>query len=197
MRKILCSQCWRCFARPSLQPPSVATCLWVFLHSVLSFFEKLFNVVEVPSYKFCITTLLYWSLAGNHCAPVLPVSSPNCLPDWFCYGAETSRRPAHYSWGLKCPTRDTHTLDHCYTALKDADHPVPRAALGLSDHFMVHLLPTYKQNLKSAKPVVKTVRRWTTEAKLELQDCFDYTAWSGFEAAATDLDELTDTDIIH
>ncbi|KAI3376034.1 hypothetical protein L3Q82_016567 [Scortum barcoo] len=94
---------------------------------------------------------------------------------------------------IKCPTRDTNILDHCYTTLKDAYRSVPRAALGLSDHCLVHLTPTYRHKLKSAKPVVKTVRRWTTEAKLELQACFDCPDWSVFDAATTDLDELTDT----
>ena len=46
---------------------------------------------------------------------------------------------------IKCPTRDKNTLDHCYTVLKDTYHSVPRAALGLSDHCLVHLLPTYRQ----------------------------------------------------
>ena len=40
---------------------------------------------------------------------------------------------------------------------------------------------------------MRTVERWTAESKLELQACFDCTDWSVFEAAATDLDELTDT----
>ncbi|KAI3364704.1 hypothetical protein L3Q82_011466, partial [Scortum barcoo] len=74
---------------------------------------------------------------------------------------------------IKCPTRDTNILDHCYTTLKDAYRSVPQAALGVSDHCLVHLIPTYRQKLKSAEPVVKTVRRWTTKAKLELQACFD------------------------
>ncbi|KAI3364299.1 hypothetical protein L3Q82_010821, partial [Scortum barcoo] len=94
---------------------------------------------------------------------------------------------------IKCPTRDTNILDHCYTTLKDAYCSVPWAALGLSDHCLVHLILAYRQKLKSAKPVVKTVRRWTTEAKLELQACFDCTDWSVFDAATTDLHELTDT----
>ncbi len=42
--------------------------------------------------------------------------------------------------------------------------------------------------LKSAKPVVRTVKRWTVEAEQDL-----LTDWTVFEAAATDLDELTDT----
>ncbi len=36
---------------------------------------------------------------------------------------------------------------------------VPRAALGLSDHCLVHLIPTYRQKLKSAKPVLRAVKR--------------------------------------
>ena len=66
--------------------------------------------------------------------------------------------------------------------------------MGLSlDYCLVHLFPTYRQKLNTAKPVVKTVRKWTNESKLELQACFDCTDWSVFEAAFTDLDELTDT----
>ncbi len=72
-------------------------------------------------------------------------------------------------------------------------HSVPRAALGLSDHCLVHLLPAYRQKLKSAKPVVRTVKRWTVEAEQDLQVCFELTDWSVFEAAALDLNELTDT----
>uniref|UniRef100_A0A9J8BSP0 Reverse transcriptase domain-containing protein n=1 Tax=Cyprinus carpio carpio TaxID=630221 RepID=A0A9J8BSP0_CYPCA len=62
-----------------------------------------------------------------------------------------------------------------------------------SDHCLVHLIPTYKQKLKSAKPVVRTVKRWTSETEQDLQACFDLTDWSVFEAATTDLDELTET----
>ena len=47
--------------------------------------------------------------------------------------------------------------------------------MGLFDHCMVHLFPTYRQKLKSALPVVRTVKRWTAESKLGLQVCFDCT----------------------
>ncbi len=80
-----------------------------------------------------------------------------------------------------------------YTVLKDAFHSVPRTALGLSDHCLVHLLPAYWQKLKSAKPVVRTVKRWTVEAEQDLPACFKPTDWSVFEAPATDVAELTDT----
>ncbi len=36
---------------------------------------------------------------------------------------------------------------HCCTAKKDAYPSVPRAALGLSDHCLVNLIPTYRQKL--------------------------------------------------
>uniref|UniRef100_A0A1A8C8J6 Alkylated DNA repair protein AlkB homologue 8 N-terminal domain-containing protein n=1 Tax=Nothobranchius kadleci TaxID=1051664 RepID=A0A1A8C8J6_NOTKA len=96
-----------------------------------------------------------------------------------------------YRQHIRCPTRGKNILDHCYTVLKGAYHSVPRAALGLSDHNLIHLIPTYK--LKSVKPAIRTVRKWTNEAKEELQDCFDCTDWRVFADATGDLNELTDT----
>ncbi len=102
--------------------------------------------------------------------------------------ANLSRELPKYRKNVTCPTRDSKILDHCYTTIKNAYHSVPRAALGLSDHCLVHRIPTYRQKLKSAKSVVNTVKRWTN-----LQACLDLTDWSVFEAAANDLDELTET----
>nr|XP_049573455.1 uncharacterized protein LOC125966913 isoform X1 [Syngnathus scovelli] len=98
-----------------------------------------------------------------------------------------------YRQHITCPTRGAQTLDHCYTVIKDAYHSVARAALGLSDHCLVHLIPAYRQKLKTSKPVVRTVRKWTVESRQDLQACFDSTDWSVFEAANSDLHELTDT----
>ncbi len=107
--------------------------------------------------------------------------------------ANLSSELPKYRQHITCPTRDSNILDHCYTAIKDAYHSVPWAALGLSDHSLVHLIPTYRPNLKSTKPVLKTVKRWTNEAERDFQACFHLTDWSVFEAAATDLDLLTET----
>ncbi len=107
--------------------------------------------------------------------------------------ANLSRELPKYRQHITCPTRDSNILDHCYTAIKDTNHSVPRAALGLSDHCLVHLIPTYRQKLKYAKPVLRTVKRWTNEAEQDLKVCFDLTDWTVFEAAATDQDELTET----
>ena len=83
-------------------------------------------------------------------------------------------------------------VNHCYSALRDSYHSVPRTALGLSDHCIFHLIPIYRQKSKCAKPVVKTVKRWTAESKLGLQACFCCTDWSVFEYAVMDLSKLTD-----
>ncbi len=107
--------------------------------------------------------------------------------------ANLSRELPKYRQRVTCPTRESNILDHGYTTIKNAYHSVPWAALGLSDHCLVHLIPTYRQKLKSAKPVVKTVKRWTNETERVLQACLDLTDWSAFEAAATNLDELTET----
>ena len=52
----------------------------------------------------------------------------------------------------------------CYSTISKAYHAVPRAALGYSDHVMVHLTPAYRQKLKRCKPVVRTSKQWTREA---------------------------------
>ncbi len=59
--------------------------------------------------------------------------------------ANLTRELPKYRQHITCPTRDSNILDHCYTVLKDTYHSVPRAALGLSDHCLVHLLPAYRQ----------------------------------------------------
>ncbi len=87
--------------------------------------------------------------------------------------ANLSRELPKYRQHVTCPTRESNLLDHCYTAIKM--------------HF------TLSQKLKSAEPVLRTVKRWATETEQVLQACFYLTDWTIFEAAATDLDELTET----
>ncbi len=97
---------------------------------------------------------------------------------------------------MNCSQKFIAELLHCYnyyTVLKDAYHSVPCAALGLSDHCLVHLLPAYRQKLKSSKPILRTVKRCRSCSASAVQACFKLTDWSVFEATAADLDELTDT----
>ena len=57
---------------------------------------------------------------------------------------------------------------------------------------MVHLIPDYRQKLKLSKPVVRTSRKWTSEAVGDLQACLDCTDWDIFRAATNSLDEYTE-----
>ena len=97
-----------------------------------------------------------------------------------------------YRQVIKCPTRGENILDHCYTTVRDAYHAVPRAALGHTDHVMVHLILAYRQKLKLCKPVVRTSRKWTSEAVEVLQACLDSTDWDVFRTATNSLDEYTE-----
>ena len=70
---------------------------------------------------------------------------------------------------------------------------IRRAPLGRSDHAMVYLVPTYKQQLKRVKPTVKTVKQWSVNAMETLRGCFECTDWGVFKEAAADIDEYTET----
>ena len=90
---------------------------------------------------------------------------------------------------VTCATRDGRTLDHCYTTIKGAYRSIPRAPLGRSDHAMVYLVPTNKQQLKCVKPTVKTVKQWSVNAMETLRGCFECTDWGVFNETATDIHE--------
>ena len=100
---------------------------------------------------------------------------------------------------VTCPIRGENTLDHCYCTIKQAYHAVTRAALGNSDHDIVHLIPRYRQKLKVSKPVVRSFRVWSSEAVERLRACLEgagcdrgHLEWAWSEAGNT-LDEYTDT----
>uniref|UniRef100_A0A1A8CJ36 Reverse transcriptase domain-containing protein n=2 Tax=Nothobranchius kadleci TaxID=1051664 RepID=A0A1A8CJ36_NOTKA len=107
--------------------------------------------------------------------------------------ANLSQELPKYRQFVKCPTREQNTLDHCYTTVSGAYQAVQRAALGFSDHAMIHLIPSYRQRLKLSKPAVRTTKKWTCEAVEELRVCLDTTDWNVFGSATDNLDEYTDT----
>ena len=45
---------------------------------------------------------------------------------------------------------------------------------------MIHLVPAYRQKLKTTKPVRKSVPQWTESAIQRLQGCFACTDWDVF-----------------
>ncbi len=97
--------------------------------------------------------------------------------------ANLSRELPKYRQHITCPTRDSNILDHCYTTINmyfTLSHGQLWALWSLFGS-------TYRQKLKSAKPVLRTVKKWTNEAEQDLKACFDFTDWRVFEAAANDL----------
>lgn len=50
-----------------------------------------------------------------------------------------------YRQFIKCTTRESNILDHCYTTVSSAYPVIPHTALGFSDHVTIHLIPAYRQ----------------------------------------------------
>ena len=57
----------------------------------------------------------------------------------------------------------------------------------------LYLIPTYMQKLKSDKALKKTVKKWTQEAILYHQGCFDCTDWAICSESCANQDEYADT----
>ena len=83
------------------------------------------------------------------------------------------------------------TLDLCYSNISAAYRSRPMPGLGRSVHNMVHLLPLYRQKLKTCKPTVKVVKVWSREASESLNGCFHCTDWGALMEGST-LDEQVD-----
>ena len=60
-----------------------------------------------------------------------------------------------------------------YSNVKNTYKAVPRPHFGLSDHISEFLYPAYRQLLKQAPPVSKTIKVWNEGSELVLQDCFN------------------------
>lgn len=56
-------------------------------------------------------------------------------------------------------------------------HSASHTALGLSDHCLIHFIPTYRPQLKCAKLVDRTVKRWIREGVKDLRSSLTSTSW--------------------
>ena len=77
---------------------------------------------------------------------------------------------------------------------KDAYRATTRAPFGESEKATVVSIPTYRQKLKTIKPITKTVRKRTADWTIALKACLDSTDWHMFKDSCSDLDAYTDTD---
>lgn len=93
---------------------------------------------------------------------------------------------------MKSATRGNKTLDQVYTNVADAYRVQVYPHLGLSAHLSLLLQPQYTPKIKTAAPVVRTVRMWPEVAIPQLQDCFHSTKWEVFKSQGTPTQESLD-----
>ena len=57
-----------------------------------------------------------------------------------------------------------------------------------TDHTTVHVIPVYRQKLKTTKVSVRELKQWTTYAVVELRGCRECTDWDIFVSPGDSLD---------
>lgn len=72
--------------------------------------------------------------------------------------------------------RPENILDHCYTTLNSAYHPVLHAALGHSDHVMAHLIPLLRLSCRHQRNVGSPgmIRLYCLRC---FQECYQQSGW--------------------
>ena len=90
-----------------------------------------------------------------------------------------------------CTTRKNKTLDKCYGKIPNAYRSAQKAPIGTSDHNAVHLIPSYRQKLKTGKIVSKEVCAWSGDVAKQLQGCFECTDWEMFFHSNNNIHEVT------
>ena len=93
---------------------------------------------------------------------------------------------------IKCNTRKDKILDKCYGNIQKAYTARAMLPLAKSDHNTIHLIPIYRSVLKRSKPLVKTVKIWSTDSIETLKGCYLSTDWDIFHVS----DLSTSTDVI-
>ncbi|KAL8583159.1 hypothetical protein ACOMHN_046543 [Nucella lapillus] len=96
-----------------------------------------------------------------------------------------------YRQYVNCKTCGDATLDLCFGNIPRAYRSRPMPSLGRSAHNLVHLLPLYRQRLKTSKPSIRQVKVWSQDAIETLDACFLCTNWDTLLKGAS-LDENVD-----
>ena len=92
------------------------------------------------------------------------------------------------------PTTKKNTcLDKCYGNIPSAYASIGRPSMGLSYHNVVHLLPKYRQKVKTEKPKEIVRQIWDNETILQLQTCFGNNKLEVFTENIIDPTKLVDT----
>lgn len=94
---------------------------------------------------------------------------------------------------VKCITRDNRTLDLFFTTVRDAYTSTALPPLDRSDHNLVLLIAAYRPVVQRTSVTVKTVKRWSQEARETLCGALEAINWNAlYEPHGSDIDHLTD-----
>ena len=89
-----------------------------------------------------------------------------------------------------CKTCGDSTTDLCYVNIPKAYKSRPMPSPGRSVHSVIHLLPLYRQKLKSSKPITRRTRVWSLEATETLNGCFHCTDWDDMLTGASLVEQV-------
>ena len=94
-----------------------------------------------------------------------------------------------YDQFVTCKTRGDNIIDLCFVNVKNSYVSHQKPALGESDHNMIHMVPTYKQKLKSSKPITRSRQVWSDEVCDSLRACFELTDWDVLYSQDASIDD--------
>ena len=95
----------------------------------------------------------------------------------------------NYHQVVNCNTRGDKTIDLCYSNIGNSYTSKCKPALGNSDHNMIHLIPTYRQKLKTDKPHTLEVQDWSENNIDLLKGCFECTDFNVLMSQNPIIDE--------
>ena len=81
---------------------------------------------------------------------------------------------------VSCSTRQENILDLFYCNMKNSYVSKKLPPIGNSDHNMIQMIPVYKQQLKTVRPVIKQIQSCNQETVEELRACLQWTNWEVF-----------------
>ena len=83
-------------------------------------------------------------------------------------------------------------MDKCFIRIKNSYKSCHQLAqLGNSDHFVMHLIPSYQPRSKS-KPTIITRRIYNDNHCEDLRACFETTVWDNMLTTDDDINSQTD-----
>ena len=107
------------------------------------------------------------------------------------------RRGNQYCQHIRCATRNTATLDYCYSNVKDSYSAIQVANKGESDHNLVFVRHKYLPIVQRIKPKTVLVKNWTAEAITRFQGSFECTDWNVFFVSAVNVNELAESVVLY